>query len=76
MGEEMKIEKDIAEAIDLFLDDEVHVMKRGLERGKSVLVAQHYGQDWTKFELGQYEALNKISTFDLMKCLVNGYEVV
>jgi len=72
----MRIENDIADAIESFLTVQLRVMKRSIEQGKSILVAEHCGQDWTKYEGGQYSVLNKISTFDLMKCLVNGYEII
>lgn len=75
MNEKLKISKDIVEAIELYLNDAVCIMKHSLEQRKACLVAEHYGRDWAKYEDGQYEALNKIITFDLMKCLVNGYEV-
>ncbi|MFO1442874.1 hypothetical protein KDN24_06550 [Bacillus sp. Bva_UNVM-123] len=76
VNKKMKIEIDVAEAIELFLDDCVRVMKFSIEQSKAVLVAEHYGQDWAKYEEGQYTALNKILTSDLMKCLVNYYEVI
>ncbi|WP_442636462.1 hypothetical protein [Rossellomorea marisflavi] len=75
MIEKIMIPKDVSEAIELYLEDGVNCMKRNLEVRKSILVAEHCGQDWTEYEIGQYKALNKISTYDLMRCLVNGYEV-
>lgn len=72
----MKIDKEIAVAIEEFLKESLTVMKRDLDKSKAVLVAEHYGRDWRKYEEGQYSSLNRIETFDLMKCLVNGYEVV
>lgn len=72
----MKIDKDIADAIELFLDDSVRVMKRSLKESKAILVAEDCGQNWEEYEYGQYKSLNNISTYDLMVCLVNGYEVI
>lgn len=75
MCEKMKIEKDIAEAIELFLINTVSDF-RCIEQCKAILIAEHYRQDWTNYEDGQYTALNKILTSDLMKCLVNGYKTI
>lgn len=73
MTQKMKISKSIADAIDLFLNN---VISRSMEKeqAQAALVAEHYNRDWTKYEDGQYSALNDISTSDLMKCMTVGYE--
>lgn len=68
----MKIAREIADAIELFIKE--NKFKRSEEEIKSILVAEHCGQDWAEFEDGQFLALNSISTYDLMKCVTNGYE--
>lgn len=73
MTNKIKVSKNVADAIDLFLKKTIneHVNK---EQAKSILVAEHYGTDWTEYEDGQYAALNDILTSDLMKCMVHDYE--
>lgn len=71
--EKVKVTKEVAEAIEAYLNDFTSI--RTTEEKKSVLVAEHCGQDWTKYEVGQYAALNNITTYELMTIMVNGYEV-
>lgn len=70
----MEIEKDVLAAINHFISDEVRVMKREFDESKAILVAVHCGTDWNEYEDGQYHALNKIKTYDLMVYLVVHYK--
>lgn len=74
MVEKVKVSREVANAIEEFLDECTRVMKRTLETSKGILVAEHCGRDWAKYEVGQYVALNDIDTFTLMQAMVNGYE--
>lgn len=73
--EKVVIAEDVAEAIEEFMDMITKQMKNDEETGKGIFVAEHCQQDWRKYEDGQYSALNKISTYQLMQILVNGYLV-
>lgn len=73
MTQKMKVSKNVADAIDLFLTDTISEFT-GEKQAKAALVAEHYGRDWTEYEDGQYSALNEITSYDLMKCMMDGYE--
>lgn len=73
MREVVRIEKDISEAIDLFLEESIVKLKE-VGKSKEFLITEHYKRDWESHEMGKYAALNKISTEKLMDCLVNGYK--
>lgn len=73
MTQKMKVSKDVADAIDLFLTNTISEFM-GEKQAKAALVAEHYGEDWAEYEDGQYSALNKITSYDLMKCMIDGYE--
>lgn len=75
MSKVIKVDKDIADAMDLFLK-EASSEFRSEGQTKAILVAEHYGQDWNNYEVGQYIALNKILTEDVMLCMVHGYEPI
>lgn len=75
MAEKVKVSREVADAIELYIDDCTRVLKLTLENSKAVLIAEHYKQDWAKYEIGQYLALNDIDTFTLMQAMVNDYEV-
>jgi hypothetical protein len=68
-----EISREIANAIELFVDDKN--FKLTVEEVKAILVVEHPKQDWEIFGGGRYAALKNITTFDLMQCVVNGYEV-
>lgn len=76
------IPREVAEAIESFLyynnyDDS---SKENKEFLKGFLVYKHHkvihlGDGWGGIGDTKYAALNDISTYDLMRALVNGYEV-
>lgn len=69
----MVIDKDVADAIEqFFIDNE----KLGTTQALNVyLIEKHMSTDLMVYEQGKYKALRKISTNDLMYCLVNSYTV-
>lgn len=69
----LKVTQKVADALDGFIAENQFSMS--LEEVKSLLVAEHFEQDWHEFEEGQFSALNDIETFDVMQAMVNGYEV-
>ena len=70
--QKMKLSKNVFDAIELFLKD--NKFSRHDEEIKAIIVAEHCQTDFKDYEDGQYIALNEITTFDLMQCMVNGYE--
>lgn len=75
MTQKVKVSKNVADAIDMFLKNSVDKFA-GKDQAQAALVAEHYRQDWTKYEDGQYAALNNIETPELMKCMTHGYEPI
>lgn len=73
--EKPKITKEIGDAIELFIKE--NQFSRTEKQIKALLVAEHCcTQDWNRYEIGQFVALNNISAFELMECMVLGYEVI
>lgn len=75
MTEKIKVSQGIANAIDGYITRNIKYYELSLESAVEDLIVCHPNIDWEDYLDGEFKELENITTYDLMRVLVLGYEV-
>ena len=75
MTEKIKVSQGIANAIDRYVTRNIKNYELSLESAMEDLIVCHPNIDWEDYLDGEFKELENITTYDLMRVLVLGYEV-
>lgn len=75
MTEKIKVSQGIANAIDRYTTRNIKNYELSLESAMEDLIVCHPNIDWEDYLDGEFKELENITTYDLMRVLVLGYEV-
>lgn len=75
MTEKIKVSQGIANVIDRYITQNIKNYELSLESAMEDLIVWHPNIDWEDYLDGEFKELKNITTYDLMRVLVLGYEV-